>query len=90
MHRPLIPLVGICLLHLSISAESQELPSLDQMQRETEQRIREYTREESLPVLPQIRIEGNPYTEIQKPFRDSPVAPQYILDPSTNQFKRIM
>lgn len=90
MHRPLIPLVGICLLSSPFLSDAQGLPSLEQMQAETERQLREYTREESLPVLPQIRIEGNPYTEIQRPFRDSPVAPQFILDPHTGQYRRIL
>lgn len=90
MQRPLVPLIGLCLLHLSVSGEAQNLPSLEQMQQENTMRTREYTREESIPVLPQIHIEGNPYTEIRRPFRDSPVAPQYIFDPHTNQYRRIM
>lgn len=56
---------------------------------EIEQRRQSREREDFLPVLPQVQIQGDPYTEVQKPFADSPLSPQYLFDPHEGQYRRI-
>jgi hypothetical protein len=83
-----IPLITIILTH-SLSGEAQQESLLPPLQIQTPH-TQEYLREETAPILPQLGFPRNPYTEIQRPFPQAPVAPQYILDPHTNQYRRIL
>lgn len=92
MKHPLIPLIGLCLLSVPFlpEAQSQNIQYFDQMQQDTEHQLREYATPRDPPMLPQIQLHGNPFTTIQKPFPDSPLSPQYILNPHTGNYQRIM
>ena len=79
--------LAITLLALSLSTQAS---SLDQLRYETETAIRQHTESPSIPVIiPQIHIQGDPYRTPIRPYPNNPTAPQYLINPHTNQIEQI-